>query len=146
MLKISTKGRYGLRTLMDIAVYQDSGPVTLHEISKRQGVSEKYLWQIVSPLKTAGILHMTRGKKGGCTLAKRPENINLLDLVTVLEGTLSIVDCVEDTTCCARAGRCVTRSVWQDVNDALKTALKRVTLAEILRRYRVAAAVPNYVI
>ena len=133
-MKISTKGRYGLRMLMDMAAHQASGPVTLHEVSERQGISAKYLWQIVNQLKTAGFVRGVRGPKGGYVLVREPEAITLLDLVQALEGPIALVECVAEESACSRAQGCVAQSVWSEVKRATCEALKSITLAEVLRR------------
>lgn len=145
-MRVSTKGRYGLRTLVDIAVHQNKGVVTLNDIAKRQEISVKYLWQVINPLKTAGLLSVTRGAKGGYALARRPEDINMLEVVSTLEGPLSIVECIMNEDACDRIDTCVARSVWMEVNQTVEQALKEVTLAEVLRRYMDTSEVSNYVI
>jgi Rrf2 family protein len=145
-MKISTKGRYGLRTLMDVAVHQADGPVNLHDIAERQGISSKYLWQIVNLLKTAGFVRGMRGPKGGYLLLRAPEAITLLDVIQILEGPISLVECVDDSTYCARTNDCVAHSVWAEVSQAVRDALARVTLAEILRRHVESGDAGQYVI
>ena len=145
-MRISTKGRYGLRTLMDIAMHQNKGAVTLNDIAKRQEISVKYLWQVINPLKTSGLLNVTRGAKGGYVLARRPEEITMLDIVTILEGPLSLVECLTTEDFCNRIDSCVARSVWHEVNQVVQKALSGITLAEVLRRYVDSADVNNYVI
>ena len=145
-MRISTKGRYGLRTLMDIARHQHGGAVTLNDIAKRQGISVKYLWQVITPLKTANVLHVTRGAKGGFALARAPEDITLYEIVTTLEGELSLVDCLGKGAMCDMVETCVARTVWQDVNQAVEAALKGITLADILKRCAAAAGTADYVI
>ena len=145
-MKISTKGRYGLRTLMDIAIHQAQGPVNLHDIAERQGISSKYLWQIVNLLKTAGLVRGMRGPKGGYVLLRAPEAITLLDVIQILEGPISLVECVDDPTICARMNHCVAHTVWTEVSQSVRDALARVTLAEILRRHVDAGDSGQYVI
>lgn len=145
-MRVSTKGRYGLRTLVDIAVHQGKGAVTLNDIARRQEISVKYLWQVINPLKTAGLLGVTRGAKGGYMLARRPEEINMLEVVSLLEGPLSVVECIGRDDACDRVDTCVGRSVWLEVNRTVEEALRKITLAEVLRRYTEAAEVSNYVI
>lgn len=145
-MKISTKGRYGLRTLMDIAAHQATGPVNLNDMAERQGISAKYLWQIVNLLKMAGFVRGTRGPKGGYILIRDPHSITLLDVIQVLEGPVSLVECVDDPTYCSRAENCVAHSVWSEVSQAVRQALANVTLAEILRRHAVAGSSSHYVI
>ena len=134
-MNISTKGRYGLRTLMDIASHQASGPVNLQAISERQGLSAKYLWQIVNSLKTAGLVRGTRGPKGGYVLVRDPASISLLDIIQTLEGPVSLVECVDDPSFCSRQDSCVACSVWNEVSQAIRSALQGISLAEILRRH-----------
>ena len=145
-MKISTKGRYGLRTLMDIAIHQAQGPVNLHDIAERQGISSKYLWQIVNLLKTAGLVRGMRGPKGGSVLLRTPEAITLLDVIQILEGPISLVECVDDPTACSRVNHCVAHPVWTEVSQAVRDALARVTLAEILRRHVSSGDAGQYVI
>ncbi len=145
-MRISTKGRYGLRTLVDIALHQDKGAVTLNDIARRQEISVKYLWQVINPLKTSGLLSVTRGAKGGYMLARRPEDISMLEVVTTLEGPLSLVECLAKDDSCDRIDSCVARSVWMEVNRTVEKALRGITLAEVLRRYTDSSDVENYVI
>lgn len=145
-MKISTKGRYGLRTLMDIAIHQGGGPVTLHEISERQGISAKYLWQILNVLKTAGFVRGTRGPKGGYLLLRDPADISLLDVLQVLEGPIILVECVDDPDYCRRVDNCIAHSIWKETSEAIRGALKSTTLAELLRRHASAAEASHYVI
>ena len=145
-MKISTKGRYGLRTLMDIAIHQADGPVNLRDIAERQGISSKYLWQIVNLLKTAGLVRGLRGPKGGYVLLRPPAAITLLDVIQILEGPISLVECVDDSSYCDRMRNCVTQSIWSEVSQAVRDALARVTLAEILRRHVSSGDSGQYVI
>ncbi|MEI7901901.1 MAG: Rrf2 family transcriptional regulator [bacterium] len=145
-MRISTKGRYGLRTLMDVAIHQVNGPVTLNDIAERQAISVKYLWQVINPLKTAGYLNALRGAKGGYMLARRPEDITMLDVVTTLEGPMSIVECLTNKKACNRINACIARTVWQEANRAIEKALGAITLAEVLHRCAVSSEVENYMI
>lgn len=145
-MKISTKGRYGLRTLMDISVHQSKGPVNLNDIAERQGISAKYLWQIVNLLKTAGLVRGTRGPKGGYILLKAPSDITLLDVIQILEGPVSLVECADDPAFCSQADHCVAHSVWDEVGQVIRGALRKITLAEILRRNARAGSASHYVI
>ncbi len=145
-MRVSTKGRYGLRTLVDIALHQGKGVVTLNDIAQRQDISVKYLWQVINPLKTAGLLSVTRGARGGYALARRPEDINMLDVVSTLEGPLALVECLTDEEGCDRIDTCVARSVWCEVNRTVETTLKKITLAEVLRRYANTSEISNFVI
>jgi Rrf2 family protein len=131
---------------MDIATHQGRGAVTLNDIAKRQAISVKYLWQVINPLKTAGLLRVTRGAKGGYALARRPEEITLYEIVTILEGELSLVECLGKEVRCDMVDSCIARTVWRDVNQVMEKALKGITLAGILKRCEASSDVANYVI
>jgi len=142
-MKISTKGRYGLRTLMDIAIHQNAGTVTLNEIAKRQQISAKYLWQIMSQLKNAGLVRGTRGPKGGYRLIRGPEEITLLDIVRILEGPVTLVECENE---CPFDGQCIAQRVWREISDTVGQALQGITLADIPQRHQSAFEASHYVI
>lgn len=146
-MRISTKGRYGFRTLLDIAMHQQRGAVTLSDIAKRQGISVKYLWQVINPLKTAGLLRVLRGSKGGYMLARRPEEITLLDIVTILEGELMLVDCLEKKSGCGQNNNaCVARAVWLSVNREMEKVMKGIILSDVLKHCEASSGVVNYMI
>ena len=129
-MKLSTKGRYGLRALLDMAIYQSNGPVTLNNIAERQGLSEGYLEQLMMPLKRAGIVRSVRGAQGGYLLSKDPKDITVGEIIRVLEGPIAPVACVNEDFPeeCARAGSCVTRIVWEKVRDSISEVLDSYTL------------------
>lgn len=135
-MKVSTKGRYGLRVMLDIMTHQDHGPVILRDISQRQGISEKYLWQVINPLKAAGFVNSVRGAKGGYVLSKSAENITVLDIILVLEGPVSVVDCVDDPNGCERSSVCVTREVWSRIESSIKSAMQGITLKELVSKQK----------
>jgi Rrf2 family protein len=135
-MKISTKGRYGLRVLLDIAAHQAKGPVILRDISARQDISEKYLWQVINPLKAAGLVNSTRGAKGGYVLAKSPDDVTLLEIVSILEGPVSVVDCVGTPEKCARSGACVTRAAWGKIESGIKESMAKITLKELVDKQK----------
>jgi Rrf2 family protein len=132
-MKLSTMGRYGLRTLMDIAANQKDGVVTLQSIAERQELSQKYLWHVITPMKNAGIIHVTRGASGGYRLARDPKDISLLDILTSVEGKLCLVPCVHSATSCKRAKHCSAKKAWETVNDAISKTLKSMTLETIMK-------------
>lgn len=135
-MRISTKGRYGLRVLLDVAMNQARGPVILRDIAKRQAISEKYLWQVINPLKGAGLVNSARGARGGYTLAKDAAQISVLDVVSTLEGPVSVVDCVETPESCNRSSVCVTRGVWGEIEARLREVMAKITLAELMQRQK----------
>lgn len=139
-MKLSTKGRYGLRTLIDIVLHQEEGPVPLHQIAARQAISVKYLWQVLNPLRSAGLISVTRGARGGYRLALAPEQLTLFEIVSTIEGPVAIVDCLGAGARCPRARDCTAHWVWAEVNQRLADVLRGITLAEIVQRARQSGA------
>ncbi|MEN6616135.1 MAG: Rrf2 family transcriptional regulator, partial [Syntrophorhabdus sp.] len=117
-MKISTKGRYGLRALIDLASHSVNGvPIYLSEIAKRQEVSEKYLEHIFSALHKGGIVKAQRGRKGGYLLGRSANAITLNDIITILEGPCNLVDCVDDFSACSKSKSCITRDIWAKLGN-----------------------------
>ena len=102
-MKLSTRGRYGVRLMLDLALHYGEGPIFLKDIAERQGISEKYLWQLINPLKTTGLINSQRGAHGGYVLGKAPERISLKEILQILEGSLCLVDCVDNPSFCERS-------------------------------------------
>ncbi len=136
MMRISTKGRYGTRLMVDLALNHGSGPILLKDIAKRQEISEGYLEQIVPSLKTAGLINSIRGAHGGYMLADEPSRISMIDVVTALEGALSLVECVKTPESCSRADFCVTRELWKEMSNKMMDPLKSKTLEDLVRKHR----------
>lgn len=133
-MKVSTKGRYAVRFLLDLALHDQSKPVSLNEIAKRQDISEKYLWQIVTHLKAAGFVSSVSGKRGGFSLAKPPDQISLKDILTTLEGNCVLVDCVHDSTACKRSATCIAREMWTETSDQIADVLTSVKLSDLVAK------------
>jgi Rrf2 family iron-sulfur cluster assembly transcriptional regulator len=131
-MKISTRGRYGTRMMLDLAAHHNQGPTPLREIAKRQDLSVKYLEQLIIPLKAAGYIRSVRGARGGYTLARKPDKISVGQIIKVLEGGLSLVDCVEDPRVCEREKNCPTRDIWLRMSDRLMEELSSLTLRDVL--------------
>lgn len=143
-MKISAKARYGLRILLDVALHETHArPRTIKEIADAQGISEKFISRIVVPLRERGMIKSERGKLGGFRLAQAPSDITLLAVIETLQGPISLVDCVADKAGCVRSGTCVARSVWTDVNTAVRAALRGMTLETVLERMRGGTSVPS---
>lgn len=134
-MKISTKGRYALRLMLDIALNSDRGVVSLRETAARQEISEKYLEQIVTPLARAGLVRSVRGAGGGYLLTRQPEEYTVGEILRPLEGKLTPVSCLENTDCCERMDNCVTVEVWQRIQDAVAGVVDGITLADLVARY-----------
>lgn len=134
-MKISTKGRYGLRILMDLAIHQSEKPRLIRDIAKSQQISEKYISRLVIALRKAGLIRSVRGVNGGFYLAKKPEDITLLNVIEVMEGPLSIVDCVAAPKRCALHENCAPREIWSKLNDDIRGLMREITLADVLASY-----------
>lgn len=134
-MKITTKGRYGLRALIDLAQYSEIEPVSISSIASRQGISERYLEQLMTMLKKAGLIKSIRGAGGGYVLAKELSEISVGDVLRALEGNLEPVECnafsQEDT--CAAAGGCVTKYVWQRINESINKTVDEISLEQLVK-------------
>lgn len=135
-MKLSTKGQYGMRALVDLALHQDEQPVVLKDIARRQKISAVYLERLFMPLITGGIVRSTRGAKGGVSLAKAPEQIRLSEIIQLLEGSISLVECVTDPTVCTRSKLCATRDIWSEMKRAMQGVLESTTLRDLVERQR----------
>ena len=134
-MKISTKGRYGVRALLELSLRYGSGPVMVREISESQEISERYLEHILNTLRTSGLLISTRGAKGGYELAKPPSEITIGEIVRTLEGPLDVVSCTGNNEC-ERAEECATFYVWKEIKEAIEKVLYSITLEELAERQR----------
>ena len=135
-MKISTKGRYALRLMLDLAVQPGDAAVPLRDVAERQEISDKYLEQIVTQLARGGLVRSVRGAGGGYLLTRAPEEYTVGEILRQLEGNLAPVSCVSSGACCGRADRCVTLEVWQQIQDAVDGVVDNITLADLVRRYR----------
>ena len=133
-MKLSTRTRYGTRALLDLAHHQGDKLVQLKDIARRQNISLHYLEHIIAPLVGAGIVRSTRGARGGLQLTRHPGEIKLSEVVQLLEGTITPVDCVIDPESCTRSDFCVTREVWGEMKKAIDNTLKAITLQDLVER------------
>jgi Rrf2 family protein len=131
-MKISTRGRYGTRMMLDLAAHHDEGPTPLREIARRQDLSVKYLEQLIIPLKAAGFIRSVRGARGGYILAKKPERISVGQIIETLEGGMALVDCVQDPKTCERESQCLTREIWLRMSERLMEELSSLSLRDVL--------------
>ena len=132
-MKISTKGRYALRVMLDLAIYNTGEPVALKDVAVRQGISEKYLEQIISLLNRAGLVRSVRGAKGGYTLVGKPEEYTVGKILRVTEGDLSVVECLSNGAApCERYDNCVTVRLWKKLNEAVSSVIDTLTLADLI--------------
>ncbi|HUT65469.1 MAG TPA: Rrf2 family transcriptional regulator [Spirochaetota bacterium] len=136
MVRLSTRGRYSARIMLELALRFGNGPVLLKEIAKTQGISVGYLEHIMPPLKAAGLVRSSRGAHGGYTLARQPSEITLGEVVRVVEGSMSLVECVVAPKICSRSDLCVTRDVWGRVSEKIAEVLNAITLEEMVDRQK----------
>lgn len=134
-MKISTKGRYGLRAVLDLAVHSDGSPILLKDIANRQNISRRYLERLFASLKSSGILRSIRGAQGGYVLGKTTEQISLGEILESLEGPLVPVDCVSDNGICHGAEMCVTRDIWCEIAKQTWKYLDNIKLQDLVDDY-----------
>lgn len=134
-MKISTKGRYALRVMLDLAQNDTGEYIKVKEIANRQGISEKYLEQIIAVLNKAGYVKSVRGAQGGYRIAKEPRDYTVGMILRLTEGSLAPVACLEDDEC-GRCDTCETMEVWRDVYKAVNAVVDNVTLADLLEKRR----------
>lgn len=132
-MKISTRARYGTRLLVDLAKHFGGEPVFLKDIARDEDISEKYLSQIIIPIKAAGLVNSFRGAHGGYILARHPSQITLKEVVETLDGKISFVDCVENVNVCTRSEKCVTRKIWSDLGQKVSNLFAAVTLEDLVK-------------
>jgi len=132
-MRISTRARYGLRLMIEIAVNFKKGPIFLKEIAKNIDVSEKYLSQIIIPLKGKGLVSTYSGAHSGYILSRPPSRIKLKEIVEILEGDLSLIDCVNNPSVCGKVPTCVTRDIWTKLGDKISEVLNSFTLDDLVK-------------
>ena len=135
-MKVSTKGDYGVRALVELAHHYGQGPVQSAEIAARQQVPETYLDQLLTILRRAGFIRSVRGPQGGHALIRDPKEVRLSEVMTALEGSLAPIACVDDPEACTRTGGCVQREVWEQVRDATLQILENVSIGDLAEKER----------
>jgi len=135
-MKLSTRGQYGTRALLELALHQGERPVLLRDIAQRQQISLQYLEHLISPLIAGGMVRSTRGARGGVSLARTPEDIRLSEVVHLLEGSVAPVKCVDNPETCVRSELCVTRDVWGEMKQAIDGVLESTTLKDLVERQK----------
>ncbi|MEJ5185847.1 MAG: Rrf2 family transcriptional regulator [Candidatus Geothermincolales bacterium] len=135
-MRLPTKARYAVRALLDLAMNQQGDrPVYLKDVARRQGISERYLEQVLIPIRAAGLVRSTRGVKGGYLLTRPPAEITVLEIVEAAIGKLKLVECVEDESFCPRRQECVVSGLWKEATEAMRKALAAKTLADLAGEY-----------
>ncbi len=145
-MKVSTRGRYGLRLMVSLARHYGEGPVPVHTLVREQDISENYIHILMGGLKTAGLVRSTRGPNGGYELNRKPETVTALDVVLVMEGQTAPAECVVASGTCERVADCSARSVWCKVADAVNGVLVNLSLADLSKDARRVNERPDYCI
>jgi Rrf2 family cysteine metabolism transcriptional repressor len=135
-MKLTTKGRYGLRLMLELALNHGKGPILVDSIAKNQGISGKYIHVLVTALRNAGMVRATRGPNGGYELGRNPEKINILEIIDTLEGKNNWVECVDNDCACPRSKTCAARDLWTEVVEAVEGILSKRTLADLADKQR----------
>lgn len=135
-MKLSTRTRYGVRLMLNLANRYGEGPIYLREIADQEQISEKYLSQIIIPLRGGGLVHSTRGAHGGYALSKNPEEVTLKDIFDILEGETCLVECVKNPKSCERIASCPTWVIWTNLAEKINETLKGITLASLAKMSR----------
>ena len=135
-MKLSTRGRYGIHAMYDLAKHAERGPQSIKAIAGREGMPEAYLEQLIAVLKRAKLVTSTRGAQGGYMLARKPDEITVGDVLRALEGDLNLVDCVEGEDICGKACACPSRIVWLKIRDGLNDIVDGITLRDMVEDYK----------
>ena len=135
-MKLSTRGRYGTRALLDLALHQGQGRILLKDIAQRQQISLRYLEHLIAPLIAGGMVRSTRGAKGGVLLSRPAENIKLSEVIQLLEGSVAPVECINNPGICDRSGSCATRDIWGEMKQAIDEVLESTTLQDLVERQK----------
>jgi len=135
-MKLSTRGRYGTRALLELALHYREGPVPLKDIAQSQQISLQYLEHLITPLVAAGIIRSTPGARGGVWLARSPQEIKLSEVIGLLEGSIAPVECVNNPEICTRSELCVTRDIWGELKKAMNGVLESTTLQDLVERQK----------
>ena len=137
-MKLSTRGRYGLKAMFDLAVHDGEGPVPLRSIAERQKVSDHYLEQLIAELRKTGLVKSVRGAQGGYMLAHKPSEITVVDIIRVLEGPLGPSDCVLENKpiLCNNADHCITKMVWEKIQVSISNVIDSITLQDMLDEHK----------
>lgn len=135
-MKLSTRGRYGIHAMYDLALYANCGPQPIKAIAEREGIPEAYLEQLIAVLKREKLVNSTRGAQGGYVLAREPDRITVGDVLRALEGGLSLVECLEEEDACGKSCACASRIVWLKIRDGLNAIVDGITLQDMVEDYR----------
>ena len=135
-MKLSTRGRYGTRAVLELALNEGQGPISLKQVARNQEISVQYLEHLITPLIEGGIIKSTRGARGGISLAKPAENIRVIEILQLLEGQTSLVDCLEKPETCDRGDYCSVKDFWNTISFAIDGVLGKINLRELAERQK----------
>jgi Rrf2 family protein len=133
-MKISTRGRYVLRAMIELGLNYGKGPILLKDIAINQNISEKYLSQLMSIMRRAGLVSLVRGVGGGYLIVKKPDVISLAEILYPIEGNMTLVDCISNPNVCINSNNCVSRPTWIDLSQLIKNYLESTTLEDIIKK------------
>ncbi|KRQ86882.1 HTH-type transcriptional regulator CymR [Caloramator mitchellensis] len=134
-MKLSTRGRYGVKAMFELAKSYGGAPVSIKEISERQNISEYYLEQLFSSLRKAGLVKSIRGAQGGYVLSREPKDITIKEIFNVLEGPIELSECITEEMNCSRIDYCATRLLWLKINNSINEVLNSTTLQDVVNDY-----------
>ena len=135
-MKLSTRGRYGIRAMFDLALNASEGTQSIKAIAEREGIPEAYLEQLFAALKREGLVNSTRGAQGGYALAKAPEDISVGDVLRAVEGNIDLAECLEGDHACDKAGSCPSKIVWRKLRDGMKAIVDGISLQDMIEDHR----------
>lgn len=135
-MRLSTRGQYGTRALLDLALHQGEGWILLRDIAQRQQIPLRYLEHLIAPLIAGGILRSIRGAKGGVALARPPEEVTLSEVIQLLEGSIAPVECINNPGVCSRSELCAPRDIWGELKKAMDGVLESTTLQDLVERQK----------
>lgn len=134
-MKLSTKGRYGLKAMFELALHYGEGPIPLKMIAENQGISEHYLEQLIAILKKNGLVNSVRGAQGGYLLSEQPSKVIVGDIIRSLEGDIALVNCVGDNKLCSESNKCVTKMVWDRISESINDVIDNITLQDMIEEH-----------
>ena len=143
-MKLSTRSRYGLRAILELAMNYGEGPVQIKAIAEKQDISNKYLEQLMAILKSAGLVRSVRGAKGGYILAKEPKEITIADVFLTLEGPLITVECLEHPEFCTKCTDCTSRYVWSKIHSSIHKVMSAISLQDLVEKSQTGIDTVNY--
>jgi len=135
-MKISSRGRYILRAMIELGLNYGKGPISLKYIAINQNISEKYLLQLMSVMRRIGLVRLVKGTGGGYMIIKEPNKISLAQILYPIEGNMALIDCINDPDFCIHSDNCLSRPVWVELSQLIRNYLESTTLEDIINKYK----------